>query len=332
MANKATELPRYVITGDTTETQFVRAHTIIRQEKADKDVCLEVRSTNAGILCGMQDTHALLSKILPRDNSEVWSLSEGCQIQAGEVVLRISAPYASLITYQSPILGILSSHSGWATAARECELASGDTKVVVAGASYVHPAIVANMEYAAVIGGAVAVTSPLGARISNTNPYGAVASELIMMTGNDIGAALVAFDKHMPPEVQRIARVGLLGDDLTDTLNAIEALDNLTGIQISTPPERGGLSPALVNEIHGHLALKGVKDIDIIIGGDLDPAKIEEYKKANSPVNIFLVGRYVANAKPMPFGADIKEVDGKPVARRGLVPGITENTSLERIF
>ena len=41
------------------------------------------------------------------------------------------------------------------------------------------------------------------------------------------------------------------------------------------------------------------------------------------------MGRAISGAPPIDFAADLKEVDGKPIAKRGRIPGITENRRLK---
>ncbi|TMG06802.1 MAG: nicotinate phosphoribosyltransferase, partial [Chloroflexi bacterium] len=46
----------------------------------------------------------------------------------------------------------------------------------------------------------------------------------------------------------------------------------------------------------------------------------------------FGVGSYISSAKPNDFTADLKELDGRPIAKRGRTPGITPNPRLSRII
>jgi nicotinate phosphoribosyltransferase len=45
-------------------------------------------------------------------------------------------------------------------------------------------------------------------------------------------------------------------------------------------------------------------------------------------VDSFAVGSYISGATPIDFTADIKEIDGRPIAKRGRIPGITESPRL----
>ena len=50
----------------------------------------------------------------------------------------------------------------------------------------------------------------------------------------------------------------------------------------------------------------------------------------SAPVDRFIVGSYISDAAPNNFTADIHEIDGRPIAKRGRIPGITANPRLDR--
>jgi nicotinate phosphoribosyltransferase len=43
------------------------------------------------------------------------------------------------------------------------------------------------------------------------------------------------------------------------------------------------------------------------------------------------VGSYISDAQPIDMTMDIKEVEGAPVAKRGRLPGVTDNPRLVRV-
>jgi nicotinate phosphoribosyltransferase len=43
------------------------------------------------------------------------------------------------------------------------------------------------------------------------------------------------------------------------------------------------------------------------------------------------VGSYISGATPIDFTGDLKEIDGRPIAKRGRIPGLTESPRLGRI-
>ena len=122
-------------------------------------------------------------------------------------------------------------------------------------------------------------------------------------------------------------------DESEEAIASARALkDRLRGIRIDTTKERGGVTIDLVNEIRARLDLAGFQHVDISISGGLTPTKIKDFIEANSPIQSFGVGSYIANAGSNTFNAEIHEIDGRPMARRGKIPGITSNTRLDRII
>jgi nicotinate phosphoribosyltransferase len=48
-------------------------------------------------------------------------------------------------------------------------------------------------------------------------------------------------------------------------------------------------------------------------------------------VDAFGIGSAISAAAPIDFTADIKELDKKPLAKRGRIPGLSENSRLKRL-
>ena len=68
----------------------------------------------------------------------------------------------------------------------------------------------------------------------------------------------------------------------------------------------------------------------LFVSGGVTPARIRQFLEAGAPVDSFGVGSYIRGARPIDFTADIKEVEGKPVAKRGRIPGIIANPRFQR--
>jgi len=71
--------------------------------------------------------------------------------------------------------------------------------------------------------------------------------------------------------------------------------------------------------------------VRIVISGGLDVERIGYFKAAGAPVDSFAVGSAISDASPIDFTGDLKEIDGRPIAKRGRIPGLTANPRLERI-
>ena len=326
------EIPESVLSGETADVYFVRTTEILKREGLNPVATMEVFPSRAGVLCGMNEVLQLLSKVLPEDNREVWALSEGEEFQAKEVVLRIKAPYQSYSLYETAYLGILAHCSGWATAARECVEAAQGIPVISFGARHVHPSVVGVMEYAAIVGGCAGCASTAGAKLAGTEPIGTIPHALIIVMG-DTTKATLAFDRHMPPGIPRIALVDTFKDEPEESVIVAQAMGKkLEGVRLDTPPERGRVTPDLVKETRARLDLAGFKEVKIVVSGGLTPERIRNFIRERAPVDIFAAGSYISDAPPIDFTADIHEVEGKPIAKRGRIPGITPNPRLKRVM
>ena len=120
MVNADFEIRRSLLVGETADVYLQRTLTILRNEGVNPTVALEFSPRRAGIFCGITEVRGLLSRVLPESGSEVWALGEGDPIDAGEVALRVKAPYSSVGLYETAISGILAQSTGYASAAREC--------------------------------------------------------------------------------------------------------------------------------------------------------------------------------------------------------------------
>ena len=321
-----------ILSGRTADIYFARTLKVLKKEGLNPVVTMEIFASKAGILCGMEEALALLKKVLPSSpDVEVWALAEGNAFDKKEVVLRIKAPYVSFGLYETAMLGMLASGSGWATAARRCVDAARDIPVVSFGARHVHPSVVAHMDYAAVVGGCVSCSSTIGAELANVVPSGTMPHALILIMG-DTAKATLAFDKYMPDGVPRVSLVDTFIEEDEESINVARALgDSLEAVRLDTPAELGGVTPELVKKVRNKLDINKFKKVKIFVSGGLTPDRIKGFIKNNAPVDGFGVGSYISGASPIDFTADIHEVDGVAIVKRGRTPGITASPRLKRI-
>ena len=326
------EIRRSILVGDTAEAYLQRTLTILRTENINPVVTLEFSPESEGIFSGLAEARSLLGRILPETGSEVWAVSDGDAVDALEVALRVKAPFGSIGLYETALCGVLASSMGWATAARECVDAAAGTPIISLGARDLHPNVAANMDYSAVVGGCVSCSTVHGARLAGVTPAGNMSHALpVLMT--DTVRAMESFDRHLPQEVPRIALVGSFKDEAEEALDVARSLrEKLRGIQLDTPFERGGVTTDLIKEVRARLDQAGFTHVEITVSGGLTPERIRRYVAERAPVDTFGVGCYIGSAKPMSFRADIHEVDGRPMARRGRIPGLTVNPRLDRIM
>ena len=316
-----------VLRGDTADVYFLKAREILEGAGLlDTPVTAEVFAGRTGILAGTEEVKGLLKE----RGLEVWGVSEGTPVDRKEVVLRIKGPYGAFAHLETALLGILASSSGWATASRQCRQAAGERGFLVFGARHIHPAVAPVMERAAVIGGANGASCVLGAALAGKAPQGTVPHALILVFGDTLEAAK-AYDRFMPEAEPRIVLVDTFQDEVVESLRlAAEMKGSLEAVRLDTPSERGGVTPALVNEVRTRLDMAGHNDVKVFVSGGLNPERIAALQGAGAEA--FGVGSYISGASPIGMTMDLKEIEGKPMAKRGRIPGVTRTEGLERLL
>jgi nicotinate phosphoribosyltransferase len=310
--------------GLTTDIYFVRTREILDRLGLGKTpVIAEIFPRRAGVLAGVDEVLHLL-----RDRAvKIWAVREGEEFAPKEVVIRIEGPYEEFGMFETTILGFLASSSGWATAARAAKRAAEAKTVICFGARHVHPAVAPVMERAAVIGGADGASCILAAKLLGREPSGTVPHAAFLIVGDSVKVA-EAYDRFMPEDAPRIILVDTFKDEAEESLRVAEALgERLAGIRLDTPGERGGVTPDLVREVRARLDLAGYGHVKIFVSGGLYPEKIQELSQAGA--YSFGVGSFISQASPIDMTLDLKEVAGKPIAKRGRIPGIIQNERLQ---
>lgn len=319
-----------ILQAHTTDVYFLRTLEVLRREgRADLTVVAEVFARRPGVMAGMEEALRLLAaRPDSLGNIEVWSIDDGDAFDAKEVVMRIAGPYEAFGAYETALLGILASSCGWATAARECVDAAGGKPVICFGARHVHPAVSSVMERAALVAGADGAASILGAKLYGKQPAGTTSHAFMLLMGDTL-EAMEAYHRHLDTTSPRIGLVDTFKDEAEESLRLAEALGTaLEGIRLDTPGERGGVGPGLVAEVRARLDLAGHRHVKILVSGGLNPERIAALAEAGA--DAFGVGSYISAARPIDMTMDIKEIDGKPVAKRGRIPGVTPNDRLIR--
>ena len=294
--------------------------------RLDTPVTAEIFTRTNGIFAGVGETLELL-RDLPL---QVEALPEGEPFAPKETVVRIRGPYGAFGVYETTLLGILSSSCAWATAARECVDAAGGKPVLSFGARHLHPAVAPVMESVAVrVGGCAGASCILGARLCGRDPSGTIPHAAVLIVGDTLKLAQ-AYDAALPSGVGRIFLVDTFKDECEEALRLAEALgERLDAVRLDTPGERGGVTLDLVREVRYRLDMAGFTKVKIVVSGGLNPARIADLSAAEA--DVFGVGSYIAHAVPMDMTMDLKEIDGRPVAKRGRLPGMLENKRLVRI-
>ena len=313
--------------GWTSDIYFIRARDLLGSMGLDRTVVTaEIFASREGLFAGSDEVLHLLRSA----GIEVWSIPEGEAMAAREVVMRLKGPYGDFGVYETPLLGALASASGWATAAQLCKKAAGERTLLCFGARHVHPAVAPVMERAAMIGGADGCSCVLGAFLLENQPSGTMPHAAFLIAGDSVKLAR-AYDRFVAPGDPRIILVDTFKDEAEEALRVAEALgENLSAIRLDTPSERGGVTPALVREVRARLDQAGYGQVQIVVSGGLNPERISLLAEAGA--DSFGVGSYIARAPGIDMTLDLKEIEGKAVAKRGRIPGPTKNTRLVKMI
>lgn len=318
-----------VLSGETADVYFLRTAEVLREAGKNPNVGLEVFPGKAGLCCGVTQAVQIL-----RDagfDGEIWAVEEGARVERGEAVMEIFGPYLEFGTYETAILGALASCTGWATAAREVVDAADGTPVISFGARHVHPNVAGIVDYAAVVGGCEGCSTPLGAALTGTVASGTMSHAYVLIMGDTVRAA-EAFHQVMPPEIPRIVLVDTFQDEAVESPRVADVLgEHLNGIRLDTASERGGVTPGLVKEVRARLDLAGHKHVQILVSGGITPERIKRFREVGAPVDGYGVGSYITAASPIDFTADIREIEGRPVAKLGRLPGMQRSPRLARL-
>jgi nicotinate phosphoribosyltransferase len=325
---------REILSGESADVYFARAERVLEREGLDPVVAMEIFSREAGILCGIDEAKNLLAHVLGdvgHGAVTLEALDDGDSFDAKEIVLRITARYRQFGLYETAMLGMLAQSTGWATAARECVDAAAPAPVISFGARHVHPDITDVLDYAAIVGGCVGASTPAGARLAGLAPTGTMPHSLVLIFGDTVAAA-EAFDRDLDSDVPRIVLIDTFKDEAEEALRVAHALgDRLYGVRLDTPTERGRVTADLVKEVRARLDLEGFTHVKIVVSGGLSPDRIMYFKDAEAPVDSYAVGSYISGAAPIDFTGDIKEIDGRPIAKRGRIPGRTASPRLRPV-
>ena len=318
-----------LLTGWTTDIYFLKTRDVLRSAGLlETPVVAEVFTRKSGIFAGLEEVLRLF-RTFP-NQPEVEAIPEGSAFEGKEVLVRIKGTYESFGLYETVLLGMLASSTGWATAAKECVEAADGRNVLCFGARHVHPAVAPVMERAAKIAGCSAMSCILAAKLCNEEPKGTIPHAAILIVGDTVKLAKL-YDAQIPAEEPRIVLVDTFKDEAEETMRVAECLgDKLAGVRLDTPGERGGVTPDLVREIRWRLDIAGYSDVQVIATGGLTPERIKMMNDAGA--SVYGVGSYITHGTSRDMTMDLKMIDGRPIAKRGRLPGMIENPRLERVL
>lgn len=302
--------------GECTDIYFLRCEDILRKERKNPWVVMEITSVSLpdewGLFCGLKDVISLLEGI----PVTIDAMPEGTMFLPNEPVVRISGHYLDFARYETAILGFLCHASGIASAAAHIRVCAGGRPVYSFGSRRQHPAISSMIERAAWIGGVNGV--------SNTSahpdiPKSGTMPHAFVMCHKSPEEAFDAFNRYAAPDVPRIMLSDTCCDEKREAI--IAAGHGATAVRLDTPHSRRGDMGAIIREVRWELDAHGYRDVRIFLSGGLTKQDVIEYRDI---VDAFGIGGAIANAPVIDFAMDIVEIEGTMCSKRGKRCGVKQ--------
>ncbi len=314
------------------DSYFIRSREILQATLPDVEVIMQVFQRKEGILCGIDETLALLATCVEHpEKLQVAALYDGDSISPWETVLTIKGPLVEFIHFETLYLGFLSRQSKIATNVRKAVKAAQGKPVLFFPSRFDLPSVQESDGFAAFIGGVSSASTPANNANSGLISSGTIPHALIAAFNGDSVAATQAFDKVIDPSINRVALVDFDNDCVKTSLEVARALgDRLWGVRLDTSDNMvdrslweqmgdfkpTGVCPELIHNVRSALDNEGFSHVKILVSGGFNAERIALFEKENVPVDAYAVGNSFLDGS-MSFTADIFEVNGKLCSKAG---------------
>lgn len=318
-----------ILKGKTTDIYFHRTEEILKKEKKNPNVTVEVWAKKFpekykwAILTGLSEALELFKG----KKIDINALPEGSVFFEKEPVLTIKGKYLDFAKFETPLLGYICQASGISTKAARCKIAAESRTVLSFGARRMHPAITPVIDRYAYMGGIDGVSAVLSAEKLKLKPKGTIPHAVILIIGDTLKAAF-AYDKTIEKGIPRIILVDTFGDEKVEAVRLAEKLHGrLDSIRVDTPSSRRGNLPEIIREIREELNNRGFPNIGIFVSGGLNEYSL---KALNPYAHGYGIGTSLSNAPTINFSLDIVEIEGKLVSKKGKAAGEKEILECKR--
>ncbi len=354
---------------------FMRAAATLVRDGRDPEVTMQVFAKKPGLVAGIPEVVRMLQVAAnPRYGAHslrIQTLLDGEIANGPEVggagredgrampwepVMHVSGPYRAFAHLETPILGVLARRSLVASNTAAAVRAAGTKPVVFMAARHDDWRVQPGDGYAAMVGGAEAVSSDAGGGWVGAAGVGTMPHALIAAYGGDTVAATLAFCRYVrdaEPGTRVVSLVDYENDVVGTSLAVARAMRDehgagaLHAVRVDTseslvdrslredaklapPGDLAGVTPALVRVLRDALDREGFSDVGIVVSGGFTPDKIAAFEAAGVPVDGYGVGSSLIGHSDgrgglmtgLDFTADIVIVNGCNEAKvgRGYAP------------
>ena len=327
---------RDILSGESADVYFARAEEILAKEGMDPLVAMEVFCRRDAVLCGIDEVKVLLAHVL-RDADPSETDRRGAVRRRSRRAQGSGAAHSRALSRLRPVRDRDPRDPGPVDRlghgrARMSSTRPRRSRSISFGARHIHPDVTDNLDYAAIIGGCVGASTPAGARLAGLAPTGTMPHSLVLHLrrhgprGRGLRPAHAAgrAAHHPRRHVPRRGRGGAA------------RRRRARRSAVRHPPRHAVASaaasrPSWSAKCARGSTRQGFGHVRIIVSGGFNPERILFFKEAAAPVDSYAVGSYISGARPIDFTGDLKEIDGKPIAKRGRIPGLTASPRLQRV-
>jgi nicotinate phosphoribosyltransferase len=324
--------------GWLSDRYFQRTAATLAHSGRAPTVTMQLFAKQHGIVAGIYEVIRMLeTQLAPLPGGQRASLGDftidtlvdGDPIAPWDTVMWIRGPYLAFAHLETPYLGVLARRSLVASNVRRVIDAAGGKPVIYMGARHDDWRVQTPDGFAAMVGGAGAVSSHAGGSWWGARGVGTMPHAMIAAFDGDLVAAGLAFGRYVrahEPGTQVIALVDYHNDCVRDSLAVARAMRDefgpgaLAGVRLDTSeklvdaslqtlaeqyPGRklNGVVPELATTVRAALDAEGFTDVGIWVSGGFTPTKIRRFEGNGIPVTGYGVGSSL-------LGHNHGEVDG----------------------
>lgn len=347
--------------GWLSDRYFVRAARTLEQAGRNPIVTMQLFARIDGVLAGVYECLRMLQTQLARrprpyalPDLEIRTLLDGDRIEPWEPVMHVTGPYLAFAHLETTLLGVLADRTLVASNVRRAILAANGKPVIFMAARHADWRRQVADGYAAIVGGAAAVSSDANGAWWGERGVGTMPHALIAAFGGDTVEATLAFARYLEAQEPGVRSVSSLVDydnDVVGTSLAVaramrEAFGpgrlhsvrvdtsarlvdlSLQGREAEFPGETlAGVSLPLVRLLRRELDAAGFPEVGIVVSGGFTPRRIRHFEAVEAPVVSYGIGSSLIGHNKGPeqddllttadFTADIVQLDGRPESKVG---------------
>lgn len=330
--------------GEYAERAIAIAGSVARAARKSPRVVMQFTAKQGGWLAGIDEAIAILKLGVDDWNGLVVNaLYEGDLVEEWDTALSVEGDYATFAHLETLLLGVLAHRTRVCTNVREIVDIARTKRVLFLGARDEHFAMQPGDGFAALIGGAEGVCTSAHSSLMNGRMVVTVPHSLIAAFGGNTVAATKALASQVGDDVHLLALVDYDNDVVGSSVEVARALgERLWAVRLDTSEHMvdrsllgqlgdfrpTGVNPQLVWNVRNALDAEGFGDVQIVVSGGFDAARVQEFEDEGAPVDAYGIGA-AAYRGTFDFTADIVTVGGRAQARAGRK--VRENPKLERV-